>query len=84
MIYMITKESLSAKSLTPEAREVLGLPSPEELSTESTDKPYNLFTYVCDKGKYWHVHQEVNKTVIPESFGKYPKDKNPFIPLRFS
>ena len=43
-----------------------------------------MYTYVCDKGKYWHIHQEVNRIPIPDSYGKFPKDKNPFIPLRFS
>ena len=84
LLYLITKESLSPKTLTPEAREVLGLPSPDELNPESSDKPYHLYTYVCDKGKYWHIHQEVNRIPIPDSYGKFPKDKNPFIPLRFS
>jgi len=84
LIYLITKESLDAKTIPEKARVALGLPSPQELSPESPDKPYELFTYVCNKGKYWHIHQEIGSTIIPESFGKFPIDKNPFIPLRFS
>ena len=84
VLYMITKESLNAKTLTEEARKTLGLPEPSELTPETPHKPYDLYTYICDKGKYWHVHQEVENTPIPDSYGKYPKDKNPFIPLRFS
>lgn len=82
--YIITKESLSPKSLTDEQRMAIGLPSPEEMNPESPEKPYELYTYICDKDKYWHVHQELNKTPIPDSYGKYPKDKLPFIPLRFT
>ena len=84
VLYMITKESLNAKTLTEEARKTLGLPEPSELTPETPHKPYDLYTYICDKGKYWHVHQEVENVPIPDSYGKYPKDKNPFIPLRFS
>ena len=84
LLYLITKENLSAKTLTKEARETLGLPPPEETSPESREKPYELFTYVCDKGSYWHVHQEIGRVPIPDSYGKFAKDKHPFIPLRFS
>jgi len=84
LLYIVTKESLDAKTISEDARVALGLPSPQELSPESPDKPYELFTYVCNKGKYWHIHQEIGTTTIPESFGKFPIDKNPFIALRFS
>ena len=84
VLYMITKESLNAKTLTKEARETIGLPEPTELAPETPQKPYDLYTYICDKGKHWHIHQEVQNVPIPDSYGKYPKDKNPFIPLRFS
>jgi hypothetical protein len=84
LLYLITKETLDAKTISPEARLALGLPSPEELTPESPDKPYELYTYICNKEKYWHVHQEIGTTPIPESYGKYKIDKNPFIALRFS
>lgn len=84
LLYVITKESLDVKTLPEKARVALGLPSPQEQTPESPDKPYELFTYVCNKGKHWHVHQEIGTTPVPESFGKFPIDKNPFIPLRFS
>ena len=84
LLYVITKENLNAKTLTKEARETIGLPPPEETGTETPEKPYELYTYVCDKGSYWHIHQEIGRVPIPDSYGKYPKDKNPFIPLRFS
>ena len=84
LLYIITKENLSAKTLTQEAREAIGLPPPEETSPESREKPYELYTYVCDKGSHWHIHQEIGRVPIPDSYGKFPKDKNPFIPLRFS
>jgi len=84
LLYVITKENLNAKTLTEEAREAIGLPPPEKTGNETPEKPYELYTYVCDKGSYWHIHQEIGRVPIPDSYGKYPKDKNPFIPLRFS
>jgi hypothetical protein len=84
LLYIITKENLDAKTLTKEAREAIGLPPPEETTPEGREKPYELYTYVCNKGDYWHIHQEIGRVPIPDSYGKYPKDKNPFIPLRFS
>tara|TARA_Y100000310_G_scaffold341874_1_gene442674 strand:+ start:1543 stop:3171 length:1629 start_codon:yes stop_codon:yes gene_type:complete len=84
LLYIITKENLSAKTLTQEAREAIGIPPPEETSPESREKPYELYTYLCDKSSHWHIHQEIGRVPIPDSYGKFPKDKNPFIPLRFS
>jgi len=84
VIYIITKEDLNAKSLTEEQRVAIGLPPPDEVSPETPHKPHELFTYVCNKGKYWHIHQEIGKVPVPESYGKFPIDKSPFIPLRFS
>jgi hypothetical protein len=84
LLHLITKETLDAKTIPPDARLALGLPSPEELTPETPDKPYELYTYVCNKGKYWHVHQEIGNTPIPESYGRYKIERNPFIALRFS
>jgi hypothetical protein len=84
LLYLITKETLDAKTISTDARLALGLPSPEELTPETPDKPYELYTYVCNKGKYWHVHQEIGTTPIPESYGRYKMERNPFIALRFS
>ena len=48
LIYLITKENLNAKTLSKEAREAIGLPPPEEINPESPEKPYELYTYVCN------------------------------------
>ena len=84
LLHIITKETLNANTISSDARLALGLPSPEEYTPETPNKPYELYTYVCNKEKYWHVHQEIGTTPIPESYGKYKIDKNPFIALRFS
>ena len=80
LLEIITKESISPKML-PEAAQML-------LKAEGSDEPLtrNLDLFTCVKlvKDKWEVHQEVAGMEVPDSRGSYPKDKNPFIPLRFS
>lgn len=78
VLEIITKESVSPLMLDEETRALLT--DPEDRNT----KDYDLFTYVRFTGKKWEVHQEVQGIEIPGSKGTYPKDRSPFIPLRFS
>ena len=77
VLYVATKEDLSYMSLTEEMKAICG-------EGESADDEVHLYTAVCRKENGWKVWQEINGIVIPSSEGKYPLDKNPFIPLRFS
>jgi hypothetical protein len=77
ILEIITKESVSPLMLPKAAQELLG-------ETSDNNKSLDLYTYVKrDTGK-WTVVQEIKGQVIPGSQGTYPKDKNPFIPLRFN
>lgn len=78
VLEIITKESVSPLMLDEQTRALLT--DPEDRNT----KDYDLFTYVRLEGKKWKVHQEVQGMEIPGSQGSYPKDRCPFIPLRFS
>jgi hypothetical protein len=78
VLEMITKESVSPLMLDEETRALLT--DPEDRNT----KDYDLYTCVHLKGKKWEVYQEVQGIRIPSSYGSYPKDRCPFIPLRFS
>ena len=51
--------------------------------TSNTDKDCDVYTCVKLGTKGWYWHQEVHDILIPGSEGKAPKDKNPFLPLRF-
>ena len=77
VLYVATKEDLSYMSLTEEMKAICG-------EGESADDEVHLYTAVCRKENGWKVWQEINGIVIPSTEGKYPLDKNPFIPLRFS
>jgi len=78
VLEIITKESVSPLMLDEETRALLT--DPEDRNT----KDYDLFTCVKYTGKKWEVYQEIQGIVVPGSQGSYPKDRCPFIPLRFS
>jgi hypothetical protein len=77
ILEIITKEAVSPLMLPQVAQEML-----DEVS--DTHKSLDLYTYVKRTNNKWTVVQEVKGTVIPQSQGTYPLDKNPFIPLRFN
>lgn len=78
VLEIITKESVSPLMLDEQTRALLTDPE------DRNNKDYDLYTYVRLEGKKWKVHQEVQGIEIPGSSGSYPKDRCPFIPLRFS
>lgn len=80
LLEVVTKESISPKMLPEEAQMMLKA----EGSDEPINKSLDLFTCVKLVNNKWEVHQEAAGMEIPGSRGTYPKDKNPFIPLRFS
>lgn len=48
----------------------------------STEKTYDLYTYVVRKERGWDVWQECLGKEVPESRGSYKPDHCPFLPLR--
>lgn len=79
---IITKESVSPLMLPKEAQEVLA--SAEDFTADAHNKSLDLYTYVCRKENHFEVYQEVKGMIIPNSQGRYPLDRVPFIPLRFT
>ena len=63
---------------------------PEEIAAQcdcghdGKDDDVELYTAVVRKGNKWHVWQEVDGIILPDSEGVYEEDACPFIPLRFS
>ncbi len=71
-------------------REILGaefkLPPKIGVVDESTgghDKDVDVYTCVKLTKKGWVWHQEAEDKILPDSMGKAPKDKSPWLPLRF-
>ena len=78
VLEIITRESLSPRTLTPEIASLIG----GELTED--EKIIELFTYVCRKKNKYYVHQEVKGIKIPSSVGTFDLDKTAYIPLRWN
>lgn len=77
VLEIITKESVSPMMLPKPAQEIIQ-------SDGDAAKNIDLYTCVKKTEKGWDIHQEVMGEIIEGTTGSYPKDKNPFIPLRLN
>jgi hypothetical protein len=83
VVEIVTKERVSKK--------LLGLPELEKFNSPNDDskgdykgtKDVDVYTCVKLADTGWRWHQEANDTILPDSVGKAPKDKTPWLPLRF-
>lgn len=84
---IIVKETASLSSLPDDVRELLGIdPEADKYEGASAGKTNNVDIYTrtyLEDGK-WETYQEVKGIVVPGSTGTYPKDKSPWIPVRFT
>jgi len=79
VLEIITKESLSPLSLPEQAKDLISDPE-----SENPTKDHDLYTCIKWTGKNWMVHQEINDQIVPGSEGTFPKNRNPFLALRFT
>ena len=81
VVEIVTKERVSKK--------LLGLPELDDGPNDDSKGDYkgtkDVDVYTCVKlvDNGWRWHQEANDTILPDSVGKAPKDKTPWLPLRF-
>ena len=83
VIEIVTKERVSKK--------LLGLPEVEETNSVNDDaqgdykgtKDVDVYTCVKLYDGQWRWHQEAMDELLPDSVGKAPKSKTPWLPLRF-
>ena len=81
VVEIVTKERVSKK--------LLGLPELDDGPNDDAKGDYkgtkDVDVYTCVKlnNNGWRWHQEANDMVLPDSVGKAPKDKTPWLPLRF-
>ena len=81
VVEIVTKEKVN-RDLIPD------LPKPmlsESVvgDTEENQKDCDVYTCIKLGAKGWQWWQEVHDMIIPGSEGKAPKDKSPWLPLRF-
>jgi len=79
VIKIITREKVNRDQLGM-AKELVNDPNKNDSEHE---KDVNVYTCVKLTPKGWIWYQEVHDQLIPGSEGKAPKDKSPFLPLRF-
>ena len=78
---IVTKERVSKKLLGME--ELDDGPNDDSKGDYSGSKDVDVYTCVKLYDNGWRWHQEANDRLLPNSVGKAPKDKTPWLPLRF-
>ena len=56
----------------------------EEVYRQEKENTCDLYTAVVREGDHFNVYQDVKGILIEESVGKYPIDKSPWLPLRYT
>lgn len=67
---------------TVETRLVGKAKAPKDRKTE--EKNLDLFTHIVRDADGWVIYQELDGIEVPDSRGRYPLDKLPWLPLRLS
>ena len=78
---IVVKETVAHSTLPKDVQEMLGYS--EDSYKKGDNKNCDIYTRVYLEDGKWETYQEVKGKIIPGSEGKYPKDKTPWIPIRF-
>lgn len=82
---IVTKEEVAPSTLPEDVQEMLGYGEKgEQEETDSHDKNCSVYTHIYRDDNQWEVYQEIKGKVVPGSYGTYPIDKTPWIPVRFN
>jgi hypothetical protein len=80
---LLVKECIAEDALPKDIREMFeGEDGQDKKITGKQD--VDLYTHVHLEDGKWKVYQEIKGAVVPGSEGAYPKDKSPWIPVRFT
>ncbi len=80
VLQLVAKDELSVGSLPPDVVSLLENP---EADPNTKVEIYNHIRYSAEEDKYIS-YQEVDGKIIPETEQSYPKNKTPWIPIRFT
>jgi len=81
---IVTRERVNRKVLGPEFENPKSMQSVVDSSVGSKfEKDVDVFTCIKLTKKGWSWYQEADDKILPNSYGKAPKDKSPWLPLRF-
>ena len=82
IVEIVTKEKVS-KELLPDGVQLPPEDSVVDDGTDHDNKDCDVYTCIKLTKKGWTWYQEVHDQILPDSYGKAPKDKSPWLPLRF-
>lgn len=80
---VVVKETVSPSTLPLDVQEMLGIKPEDYENNKGKGKNVDIYTHTYLEDGKWETYQEVKGMVIPESTGTYPKDKCPWMPIRF-
>ena len=81
---IVTRERVNRKMLGPEFEAPKSMQSAVDSSMGNKfEKDVDVFTCVKLTKKGWTWYQEADDKILPNTYGKAPKDKSPWLPLRF-
>lgn len=83
VLEIIVKEKLDRLTLPEHVRDRVAAPVYDETGS-CTNLEVELYTRVCRTKRGWTEEQECDGVPIPEASSKYPKDKMPWLALRFT
>lgn len=78
---IVVKETVSFKSLPKDVQELILKDGQKD---DNGHKDIDLYTHIHLEDGKWQVYQEIKGQIVPGSEGTYPKDKTPWIPVRFT
>lgn len=86
LLEIIVREDVKRKSLDFDQMFVFqGGPGATDPEASAHEGDVTIYTWVRrDEKDAWKVHQEINGKVVPGSDGSYPKDKSPWLVLRWT
>lgn len=87
VLEMITHETVAPAALPEGFLEALResqVDAGQPVESLETKKTLDLYTHMQLVGNRWKSYQEVGGVVVPDSTKTYPKDKCPWLPLRFN
>ena len=83
---IVVKETVSPATLPSDVRELIGYDKDDSdyENSATNDKNCDIYTHTYFEDGKWETYQEIKGMIVPDSTGTYPKDKSPWIPVRFT
>ena len=84
VLQIVAKDSLTRASLPDYVSEFLNDHRPVTDEDSKPSEKVSIYTHTYLDGNSWKSYQEIDGFKIPKSEQTYPKDKLPWMPIRFS